>query len=185
MQIEEAQREIRTVFRGGFAGQLVSGLLWLGSAALATASMPRNAIVLLAVGGIFIFPLTQLVLKAMGGRVSLSPENPLAGLARQIAFTVPASLPLVGAATLHHLAWFYPAFMIVVGAHYLPFWFLYGMWQFTALGVGLCSAGLLLGLYVPQPWSLGGWITGLALVAFAFLGRAVAAPDRTRVLRRP
>jgi hypothetical protein len=145
------------------------------SAALATVSTPRTAIVVLAVGGTFIFPLTLLVLKAMGGRTSLSPENPLAGLARQIAFTVPISLPLVGAATLHRLGWFYPAFMIVVGAHYLPFWFLYGMWQFAALGAALCGGALLLGLYVPEPWSLGGWITGLALLAFAFLGRAVAA----------
>jgi hypothetical protein len=171
MQIEEAQREVRTVFRGGFAGQLVSGLLWLASAALAMASTPRNAIVLLAVGGMFIFPLAQLVLKAMGGRASLSPGNPLGGLARQIAFTVPLGLPLVGAATLHRLGWFYPAFMIVVGAHYLPFAFLYGMWQFAALGAAMCGGALLLGLYLPEPWSLGGWLTCLALVAFASLCR--------------
>lgn len=38
------------------------------------------------------------------------------GLAVQIAFTVPFSLPLVAAATLYRLNWFYPAFMIGVGA---------------------------------------------------------------------
>ena len=91
----------------------------------------------LVVVGAFIFPLTQLVLRAMGRRASLSPGNPLRFLAMQVAFTVPLSLPLVGAATLHHLNWFYPAMMIVVGAHYLPFMFLYGMWQFAILAAAL------------------------------------------------
>jgi hypothetical protein len=49
------------------------------------------------------------------------------------------------------------------------------MRQFAALGAAMCGGAILLGLYVPEPWSLGGWITGLALLAFAFLGRAVAA----------
>ncbi len=37
------------------------------------------------------------------------------------------TLPLVAAATLYRLGWFYPAFMIVLGAHYFPFAFLYGL----------------------------------------------------------
>ena len=36
MHVSDAQREVREVYRGGFMGQLVSGLLWLGSAAAAT-----------------------------------------------------------------------------------------------------------------------------------------------------
>ena len=35
MNILEAQREMRSAFLGGFAGQLVSGLIWLIAAALA------------------------------------------------------------------------------------------------------------------------------------------------------
>lgn len=56
MDVREAQREVRKTFRGGFMGQLVSGVLWLGSAALATWGTPRQAILLLVVGGFFIFP---------------------------------------------------------------------------------------------------------------------------------
>ena len=56
VDIADAQREVRTVFRGGFMGQLVSGLLWLGSAAAGTYGTPKAAIVLLVVGGFFIFP---------------------------------------------------------------------------------------------------------------------------------
>jgi hypothetical protein len=33
MDVADAQRENRQVFRGGFMGRLVSGLIWLASAA--------------------------------------------------------------------------------------------------------------------------------------------------------
>jgi hypothetical protein len=47
MDIAEAQRDVRRTFPGGFAGQLVSAVLWLGSAALATRGTPRRAILFL------------------------------------------------------------------------------------------------------------------------------------------
>jgi hypothetical protein len=174
MIVEEAQREIRTVYLGGFPGSIVSGLLWLVSAALATWVSPAHGIVALAAGGVFIFPATQLLLKAMGRRASLDAANPLRHLAMQIAFTVPLGLPLVGAATLYRLEWFYPAFAIVVGAHYLPFTFLYGMRHFAALAAILVTTGLAVGLYLPGSFSAAGWLVGATLVAFAFVGRSAA-----------
>ena len=141
MEVSQAQAEVRTVFRGGSVGQLVSGALWLTSAALATWSTPRNAILLLVVGGFFIFPLTQLGLRLLGGPSSLRRENPLGALGMQVAFVLPLSLPVVGAAALYRLEWFYPAFMVVLGAHYLPFVFLYGMRMFAILAGALVIAG--------------------------------------------
>lgn len=175
MQVADAQREMRTVYLGGFAGQLVSGTLWLSSAAVATWGTPRRGMALLVVGGFFIYPLTVLVLKALGQRAPLSAANPLRGLAMQIAFTVPLGVPLVLAAALHRAEWFYPAFMVVVGAHYLPFVFLYGMPMFAALGGLLAGGGLLLGLYGPHAFALGGWLAGATMLVFAVLSRALAA----------
>jgi hypothetical protein len=175
MQVADAQREMRTVYLGGFAGQLVSGTLWLSSAAVGTWGTPRRGMALLVVGGFFIYPLTVLVLKALGQRTPLSAANPLRGLAMQIAFTVPLGVPLVLAAALHRAEWFYPAFMIVVGAHYLPFIFLYGMPVFAALGGLLAGGGLLLGLYAPHAFALGGWLAGATMLVFAVLSRALAA----------
>lgn len=101
------------------------------------------------------------------------------GLAMQVAFVLPLTLPLVFAATAYHQNWFYPAFMIALGAHYLPFVFLYGMWQFGALAALLVSSGVLIGMYLPSVFSLGGWLTGLALLVFAFVGRRVARADNS------
>ena len=181
MQITEAQREVRTVFIGGFVGQAVSSGLWLASAAAATWGPPRRGIVILALGGAFIFPLTQAILRLMGRRASLSPYNPMGQLAMQVAFTVPFNLLVVAGATLYRLNWFYPACMIVVGSHYLPFVFLYGMWQFWILGGLLVAGGFLIGLYVPASFILGGWLTGAILLVFAFVGRRVASAEQPQV----
>ena len=178
MNVAEAQREVRTIYLGGFYGQLVSGAIWLGSTALTTWVSQRAGILALVFGGMFIFPLTQLLLRASGRSASLTSGNPLRELAMEIAFLVPLLLPLVGAATLHRAAWFYPAMMIVVGAHYLPFSFLYGMRQFILLAGLLIFAGILIGLYAPEMSALGGWLTGILLSIFAFIGRATVPSSR-------
>ena len=172
MQVADAQREVRTVSMGGFVGQLVSGLIWLASAGLATWGSHASAVWTVVLGGFFIFPLTMLVLRLMGRPATLSKENPLGGLAMQIAFTIPLSLPLVAGASHSREQWFYPALMIVVGAHYLPFVFLYGMGMFAVL-CGLLVTGAILLAHVPD-FAVGGWFTGALLVVFAFVGRAMA-----------
>lgn len=174
MNVAEAQRQVRTIYVGGFYGQLVSGAIWFASAALTTWMSRRAGILALVLGGMFIFPLTQLLLRASGRPASLPAGNPFRELAVEIAFLVPLLLPLVGAATLHKAAWFYPATMIVVGAHYLPFSFLYGMRQFIALSGLLLLAGLLIGLYAPEMAVYGGWLTSMLLFIFAFIGRVRA-----------
>src|SRR5690554_4758711 len=125
MQIVEAQRDVRTSFMGGFAGQLVSAVLWLSSAAVSTWASHRLGMIVLFLGGFLIYPLTQLVNRLMGRAGKLRDGNALNGLATQVAFTLPLNLPLVLGATLYREEWFYPAFMVALGAHYLPFVFLY------------------------------------------------------------
>lgn len=175
MLVRDAQREVRSVFLGGSIGQAVSGTLWALSAAMGTWSTHRRAILVLVLGGMFIFPATQLVLRAIGRRSALSPGNPLNGLAMQIAFTVPLALPVVGGATLHNVNWFYPACMIIVGAHYLPFIFLYGMIEFGALAALLLGGGLVLGMRMPNDFVIGGWFTAAVLFLFAVIAPGAAA----------
>jgi hypothetical protein len=177
MRVIDAQREIRHGYLGGFMGQLVSGLLWLASAVAATWSSPRSAIIVILVGGFFIFPLTRLGLTLSGQRVTITPGNPLNGLAMQVAFTLPLSLPVVGAAALYRLDWFYPALMVILGAHYLPFVFLYGMRMFAVLSALLVSAGIVLALYLPLSFAAGAWFTAGLLLLFAAAGRWIAVRE--------
>ncbi len=180
MTVEEAQRDMRRGLLGGFMGQLVSGILWLTSAALATWGTPRAAIAFLVITGFFIFPLTKLGLGAMRHRPAVSPDNPLMGLGMQAAFVLPLCLLLVGAASLYRIEWFYPAFMVVLGAHYLPFVTLYGMRMFYALAAVLVGAGVALALYLPLPFGAGAWFTAAVLLVFAFIGRHSVMAETSR-----
>ena len=178
MNIRDCQREMRSTFLGGFAGQLISGLIWLTASMISVFYQPGHGMATLFFGSMFIFPLTQGVLRLMGSPAKVSDENRLWGLGTQIAFTVPLNFLLVGAATLYRENWFFPAAMIAVGAHYLPFVTLYGMRMFAILAALLVGGGAGLALYGPDIFSLGGWATGVVLILFAFLGRAMARREQ-------
>jgi hypothetical protein len=137
------------------------------SAVLGTWVSTRYAILALALVGAFIFPLTQLVIRSMGRKASLSKDNPLNALAMQVAFIVPLSLPVIGAATLYRLNWFYPAFMVVLGTHYMPFIFLYGMRAFAVLAGLLIGGGVVIGMYFSESFIPGGYFTAAVLLGFA------------------
>ncbi len=174
MLVADAQREVRTVFVGGFWGQLVSSAIWLASAALGTWATPRAAILELVLCGILIYPATQLLLHLAGGPASLSKENPLGNLAMQIAFTLPMTMLLLAPLGAFRMNWFFPAFMVLLGAHYLPFTFLYGMRMFIPLCATLVVGGVVIAEFFSGSFSTGGWVTGLTLFIFAWVGRASA-----------
>jgi hypothetical protein len=181
MHVADAQREVRTTYLGGAPGGIVSGLLWLVSAACATWGTRPQAIWVLVLGGPLIFPLTQLLLKATGRRASLSHENPFGGLAMQIAFTIPLSLPVIAAATLARPGWFYPGFMVIVGAHYLPFIFLYGMRSFALLAAVLFGGGMVIGMRMSDQFAIGGWFTAAVLLLWGIVCWVVfARGDKVR-----
>lgn len=174
MEIEAAQHDVRDTFVGGFYGQLVAGAVWLVAAAVGTWVSPTSSVVTLLLGGTLIYPLTVLSLRAAGRPGGLPAGHPMAGLAMQVAFTVPIGLLVAVAAAGYRQEWFFPASMLIVGAHYLPFTFLYGMRLFAVLGVVLVLSGVGLALWVPHLFSAGGWFTGATLVLFAFLLRSAA-----------
>ena len=174
MEIVKAQRDVRETFMGGFAGQLVSAILWCASAAVCTWHSLRLGELVLILGGFLIFPVTQLLLRSMGHAYALPKGHPMNALGAQVAFTLPLTLPLVIGIALLRPIWFYPALMITLGAHYLPFIFMYGMWQFGVLSATLIVSGVAIAMYVPAPVSLGAWFTAALLFTFAFVGRSVS-----------
>lgn len=174
MLVAEAQREVRTVYAGGLAGQLVSSALWLAAAALGTWSSTRAAIVMLIGGGFFIFPLTQAALRLSGRRASLSEENPLRQLAIQVAFVLPLSMPLLAPVTVHRVGLFFPAMTVLLGAHYLPFTFLYGMRAFVPLSATLVGGGVVIAMRHPDAFAVAGWFTAVVLAVFALIGYSEA-----------
>ena len=182
MDIRDAQREVRSVYIGGFWGQLVSSVIWLVSAALGTWVTPKASILAAVIAGFFIFPLTQMLLRLSERPARVSKENPLHWLGMQVAFVLPLSMLLLVPVCHYNLNLFFPALMVLLGAHYLPFATLYGMHMFWALAGILVAMGYVIALYFSQTFSLGAWVGGLILFVFAWVGRSIAtAETRTQV----
>ena len=177
MDIQDAQREVRSVYIGGFWGQLVSSVIWLVSAALGTWVTPKASILAIVIAGFFIFPLTQMLLRLSSGRASVSRENSFNSLGREVAFVLPFSMLLLVPVGLYNLNLFFPALMVLLGAHYLPFATLYGMRMFLFLAGILIAAGVVIAHYFSGTFSLGAWVAGLALFVFAWIGRSIATAD--------
>ena len=177
MGIQDAQREVRSVYVGGFWGQLVSSVIWLVSAAVGTWVTPKASILTVVIGGFFIFPLTQMLLRLSSGRASVSRENSFNSLGREVAFVLPFSMLLLVPVGLYNLNLFFPALMVLLGAHYFPFATLYGMRMFLFLGGILIAAGYVIAHWFSRTFSPGAWVAGVALFVFAWIGRSIASGE--------
>jgi len=177
MDIQDAQREVRSVYIGGFWGQLVSSVIWLVSAMLGTWVTPKASILAVLIGGFFIFPLTQMLLRLSGRRASVSRDNSFHSLGMQVAFVLPFSMLLLVPVGHYDLNLFFPTLMVLLGAHYFPFATLYGMRMFLFLGGILIAAGVAIAHWFSGTFSLGAWVAGLALFVFACIGRSIATGE--------
>ncbi len=159
--------EYRRCNRGGAVYLAVEGILWLLSAVLGTASQVPAAMLVLLVGGMFIHPIATACSRILGLPLP-SRSNRLPVLNTWIALTVPLGLPLVFMATMAgHENIFFPAFAVLVGAHWLPFVYIYSMKSFLALAGILVLVGVLFGFVFAQSFSACGFVAGGILLLFA------------------
>lgn len=173
MTIADAQQDVRHEHLCGGTGMLVSGLLWTGCGVLALTSGARAAMLALTFGGMFIFPVSMLIDRRFGRSGLLADGNPLGQLARESAFAMVLCIPLAFAAAMAKLEWFFPAMMVVVGMHYLPFASLYGMRLYWALGAAMVGAGYLLA-FSGAGFATGAFVGGALELAFAPLAYLAA-----------
>ncbi|SDQ87384.1 hypothetical protein [Microbacterium sp. cf332] len=167
MDVNGAQHDVRRVYRGGFAGPLVSAVVWAAAAAAYQWGSVSASMAVLFFGGILIFPLSSLVLKAMGGPAFLPKGHPSAALATQSALTVPLGLLVAIALGTVAPSLFLPAALIIVGAHYLTFISLYGMPLYGVLAGVLAAVGAGAIFAIPALRAASGWLGAALLLAFA------------------
>jgi hypothetical protein len=167
MQVEQAQADVRQIYRRGFAGPLISSLVWFVSSATYQWVAPQPAMAALFLGGMLIFPLTTLLLKLLGGPSTLPKGHPSTSLAVQAAFIVPLGLFVAIALGLHEPALFFPAALIIVGAHYLVFISLYGMRLFAVLAAILLAVGTTSLFWLPNLGGISGWVGATVLLVFS------------------
>jgi len=165
--LRTAQAEVSRIYRGGFSGPLVSGVVWAAAAAASQWGSTAAGMAVLFFGGMLIFPLSSLVLTVLGGPALLPRRHPLSPLALQSAAVVPLGLLVAVALGTQAPALFFPAALIVVGAHYLTFMSLYGTRLFGVLAGVLVAVGAIAVFLVPALRGPSGWIGAAVLLAFS------------------
>ena len=68
----------------------------------------------------------------------------------------------------------------LLGAHYLPFVFLYGMRMFAVLAAFLLGGGVIIAMYLSSSFSVGAWYKGIVLLVCAALGKLLVDKERKR-----
>jgi hypothetical protein len=169
VEIAVAQGDVRRIYRGGFSGPLVSIIVWSVANAVFYWGSPGAGMTVLFIGGMFIFPLGTLVLKVMGGPTALPQGHPSAALAIQCAFTVPLGLLVAVVLGTYEPLLFFPASLIIVGAHYLVFISLYGMKLFAVLAGTLIVIGVVTLFWLPDLGDISGWLGAAVFLVFAVL----------------
>jgi hypothetical protein len=134
------------------------------------------AIAALVFGGFLIFPITELMAR-FNRAPALSKTNELKWLGMQVAFVLPVSMLLLFPVVHYSVYLFYPAMMVLLGAHYIPFVFLYGMRVYAGLAALLVCGGMFIPQYSRQQFSIGAWFTATVLLLFALLARTIVEKE--------
>lgn len=171
--------EVRVAYLGGFSFLAYEGMLWLLAATMGSLISVGSAIVALVVGGTF-SPLGAQIIQKLMRRPSVGSDNPLIGLSIQAAFIIPLCYPVIAAATLANTNWFFPAFAVVVGAHYPPFAYVYRMRLYLVLCGVLVGGGTLIGYFFRDSFSLAGYFAGAVLLTFGALVFALVRLEEKR-----
>lgn len=163
--IFEAQKDMRTAYCSGAPGVLVSGLTWLIAGLVSWFVTPQSGIITLVIGGMFIFPLSVLLGKAIGCSGKHDKSNPLAPLSLEGTVWMLLSIPIAIGTAFYNPNWFFPAMLLIIAGRYLTFSTLYGMRVYWLLGAILAVASIALLLLSAPAYAAA--ITG-ALIECAF-----------------
>lgn len=161
--------EYRHCHWGGAVYLTIEGFLWLLSAVLGAANQIPAAMIVLLMGGMFIHPMALLASKLLKRPVP-NESNRLPILNTWLALTIPLGLPLLFMAiSSGQQNLFYPAFTVLVGAHWLPFAYIYSMKSFLALSGLLVLVGILFGFVFTESFYLCGFMAGGIHLLFAVI----------------
>ncbi len=156
--IREAQHDMRHGYADGSLGMMVSGVVWLTSAVVASQWSDTHAIWTLLIGGMFIFPLGVLVAKLIKVSGSHTKGNPLGNLAMEGTIFMIMCLPLAYGLSLLHTEWFFQGMLLIIGGRYLTFASIYGLKLYWMVGAVLGAAAYL--LFFLRVGSFGSALTG-------------------------
>ncbi|MET3120124.1 hypothetical protein AAKU64_004372 [Undibacterium sp. GrIS 1.8] len=165
---QEQQQEMRHAHYDGAPGVLVSGLVWIAATLVCYQFGIDKAVWTLLIGGVFIYPISLVVTKAIGRPAKTSKDNALNQLGMASTIWLILCCAMAYGLFLLKPALFFPAMMATIGSRYLIFASIYGRSIFWVMGVSLIVAANLVLFAAVTPVIAAG-LGGLIEVLFAFL----------------
>jgi hypothetical protein len=163
--LKDAQADMRVGYTNGAIGVIVSGTMWLTSGLVALWDTSAHAIWALLIGGVFIFPVSNVIEKILGKRAHHTKGNPLGALAMEGTIWMIMCLPLAYGLSLLHHEWFFQGMLMIIGGRYLTFTTLYGLRLYWVLGALLGGAAYLL-FSLRQPAHVSALTGGIIEIVF-------------------
>jgi hypothetical protein len=137
-----------------------TGTAWILAALTADVYSKTWGIIFFLVMLTLTFPAGELLKKLFNAPDRIEKTNDLGKLFMLGAFTIPLSYPVIYFLVKQNPALFFPAFAVIVGAHYLIFVYGYRLLTFAFLASAMVGTGTVAGIYFPQNFSLSGYICG-------------------------
>jgi len=162
---KKAQTDMCKGYANGLTGIIVSGLIWLISATISYQYSARQAVWILLIGGMFIYPVGVLLSKVIGLSGTHTKGNPLGNLAMEGTIFMLMCFPLAYGLSLQHTEWFFQGMLLIIGGRYLTFASIYGLRLYWILGAVLGVASYMLFSFKVQ--SSGSLLTG-SLIEISF-----------------
>ncbi|ROI00176.1 DUF7010 family protein [Chryseobacterium daecheongense] len=166
--LSEAQKDMGVGYGYGSIGVFVSGSVWLVSSLTAYFYSFQQAVWVLMIGGVFIFPLATLMGKLIGIKGQHSKNNPLGKLAMEGTIWMIMCIPLAYGLSLNNIGWFFQGMMMIVGGRYLTFASLYGTRLYWMLGGALGLAAYSL-FTMKVEADISSLVGGLIEILFSFI----------------
>ena len=169
--IEHAQKDMCKGYANGSLGIIVSGLMWLISAAVTYQYSAKQAVWALLIGGMLIHPVSVLFYKIIGLNGSHTKGNQLGNLAMEGTIFMIMCLPIAFGLSLQHTEWFFQGMLLIIGGRYLTFSSIYGIKLYWILGASLGVAAYLLFYNSVQSFGtlLAGSLIEISFGIFMFL----------------
>ena len=168
MNFEEAQKDMDFSYFGGGTGVLVSGLVWFLAGLVAIMYSNQTSMLTLFIGGMFIYPLSLLLTKALKRPASHNPKNPLGKLALESTIILFVGLFLAFIVAKIQAEWFYPIMLMIIGVRYLIFNTLYGLKIYWVLGAVLMLSGMFCVIFEAN-FIIGAFIGGFTEILFSLV----------------
>lgn len=170
--LDDLRHEVACITRRGIGMTLAASLYWLGLAAVTTWAglQPQSLAIFFLIATALVYPLGWWLDRLCGGDL-LAWGQPFSGLILVLAGSQGLGWPMLAVLLRHDMSLLPFALATMLGAHFIPFGWLYRSAAYYAVSIGTIAVATLLQWFAPDRAHL--WIPPAMTLCYAIAAAAV------------